>query len=640
MFATLRICFVFLSTLILAISVVPVSGRIFTAPSSSATAIQVGENVRITAEDSERYYADPTIHAHPKLPHKMLMCGLAFSPKGNDRTAVTYVSGDDGRTWKKTFESDPAARPNDPICELAANGTAYHLISPRVGTRDTVRLLLYRSPDDGEHWEQVSDWPYTDRPSLSVDSTVGPFRDRVYIHGTGYVQSIDEAPPMRKGVRLWRSTDQGRTVLGPSVRMFLNREYPVVSSNSVILADGTWVTAIAQWHSVYSGYETSSFDPVFLESTPNHPNGALQIVRSTDGGEAISSGVKVDDWYSSGRPPKWPGFSTLIPELASDNQSIFRNSVYVVWPDLRNGRTEIRFSYSRNGGRTWSRSIVVNDDHDDGPHHNHLNPMIAVNASGVIGIAWYDRRDAADNLGYSVRFTASLDGGETFLPSVLVSSQPRAFNAADRIFTGSVSERGEYAGFSVNVPGFQYSGGDFSNMTTNAANDFYPVWIDNRTGVSQAWTAPIHVTGEVTHYGDRAWSDLTDVTRGLTVELTEHSFDLKDGVLVVKARLRNESGSSICKPIVLRAVTLQSWTGRPGAVNSDNGVAGPGAAWNFDDALVKPCLGNGESSGTRELRFRLNEVRYPNEGMSRNGSRGGGLLKLEGRIFAAPPKPS
>src|SRR5215470_17155015 len=124
MFKTFGICFAFLSGLILAVSVASVGGRVLTAPTSSSTAIQVGENVRITAEDGDRYYGDPTIHAHPNLPHKMLMCGLAFSRNSNDRTAVTYVSGDDGRTWKKTFESDPAVKPNDPICELTANGTA------------------------------------------------------------------------------------------------------------------------------------------------------------------------------------------------------------------------------------------------------------------------------------------------------------------------------------------------------------------------------------------------------------------------------------------------------------------------------------------------------------------------------------
>jgi hypothetical protein len=47
-------------------------------------------------------------------------------------------------------------------------------------------------------------------------------------------------------------------------------------------------------------------------------------------------------------------------------------------------------------------------------------PAIAVNPSGAVGVMWYDRRDKPDDLGYFVRFSASVDGGETFRDKALL----------------------------------------------------------------------------------------------------------------------------------------------------------------------------------------------------------------------------
>ena len=49
---------------------------------------------------------------------------------------------------------------------------------------------------------------------------------------------------------------------------------------------------------------------------------------------------------------------------------------------------------------------------------------VAVNRDGVVGVLWYDRREANDNLAYHARFAASFDGGLTFSPSVRVSAAP------------------------------------------------------------------------------------------------------------------------------------------------------------------------------------------------------------------------
>jgi hypothetical protein len=75
---------------------------------------------------------------------------------------------------------------------------------------------------------------------------------------------------------------------------------------------------------------------------------------------------------------------------------------------------------------------------------------------------WYDRQDNPDNIGYWPQFSASFDGGETWLPSVRVSDSP---NMAS----------------------------DDTRMNQRRHGVFHPVWIDNRTGVPQIWTATVRV---------------------------------------------------------------------------------------------------------------------------------------------------
>jgi hypothetical protein len=60
---------------------------------------------------------------------------------------------------------------------------------------------------------------------------------------------------------------------------------------------------------------------------------------------------------------------------------------------------------------------------------NYETPAIAVNEGGVVGVAWYDTRRDPRGKCFEIYFSASLDGGTTFLPSVRVTQElscPRA----------------------------------------------------------------------------------------------------------------------------------------------------------------------------------------------------------------------
>jgi hypothetical protein len=156
-----------------------------------------------------------------------------------------------------------------------------------------------------------------------------------------------------------------------------------------------------------------------------------------------------------------------------------RGRAYAVWPEARfDRRTQIFIASSDDGGRSWTAPRLVSDDEpsSSNPRSNNFMPAVAVNGGGVVGVSWYDRRDNPDNLGYWPRFSASLDGGATFLASVRVSTSPN-------LVLDSKETR--------------LNSGDTAGLAADAAGVFHPVWIDNRTGVHQVWTAPVSVRGTV-----------------------------------------------------------------------------------------------------------------------------------------------
>jgi hypothetical protein len=156
----------------------------------------------------------------------------------------------------------------------------------------------------------------------------------------------------------------------------------------------------------------------------------------------------------------------------------FQGRLYAVWPDARfDRRTQILLASSSDEGRTWSAPRVVSDDgpaSSTGDRPNHFMPMVAVNRTGIVAVSWYDRRDNPDNLGYWPRFSASLDGGATWLPSVRVSTSANLVRDDKET---------------------RFNSGDTAGLAADAAGTFHLVWIDNRTGTHQAWTASVTVRG-------------------------------------------------------------------------------------------------------------------------------------------------
>jgi len=127
--------------------------------------------------------------------------------------------------------------------------------------------------------------------------------------------------------------------------------------------------------------------------------GGIHYRRSIDGGDSWSDPIRLDI-------PRIGGAET--PRLAVDRL----DNVYAVWPDLEvsvGGKDPmgigVSFSYSTDGGETWSLSkqVVTGDE-------GYEWPQVAVDSAGTIHIVWRYRDLNIGTIGY----VRSSDRGESW----------------------------------------------------------------------------------------------------------------------------------------------------------------------------------------------------------------------------------
>ena len=562
--------------------------------SAQQPAITVGANVQASKSRSDIVHNEVLLAADRSNSKNLLGCTMAFSPELNKVFTMAYVSRDNGTTWNFAVGNDSGILSGDPACTFGADGKAYFVALERSAPAND-RVVVYRSTDYGKTWSPATTLlgsaPSADRPYVIVDQTTSTYSGRVYIYGQIAQRTVDgEFAGM--SLALWRSLDGGVTFEGPVVRS-RDKSFSYHPANGVVLSDGTIVCLIAEVDSQKrnDGYGGSQYRKADIQ------NGFLKVITSTDGGESFNPAVKVNDMYAD-----WREESTGIPSVAVDRDSpAFKDRLYATWADGRFGRTQILVSYSTDKGKTWSTPHVVSDGQStvgDGP--DSFMPVAAVNADGIVGVMWYDKRDVRGGLGYYVRFATSLDGGETWQPSVRISESPKTFETqAAWPITAGVWHNG--GSLSLVFRRYEWiAGGHTAGLAADASGSFHPFWIDNRTGVSQIWTASVLVRGTVAKNGSPDLAELDDLSASTMLELAGCNYERNGNILSCNARLKNTSKESLAGPLRLRVISLRSELGEPKILNADNGQDGTGAVWSFSKD-IKP----GESSPSKLIRFQI-----------------------------------
>jgi hypothetical protein len=442
--------------------------------------ITIGPNAQVSAARPTWPHNEVVMAADPRTTGRLIACSMYWKPDGNMGSAA-YVSFDDGRSWSEPIVSG-ALYANDPTCAYGADGSVFFAHKTRSASREVAssdfdRLGLHHSRDGGRTWAAELRGPQTtDRPWIAVDPRLAAPHGRIYLAYNAHVHAADpnthDNASFRNAIALQASDDGGRTFHTYAARALMTQSADTGSNAAMsdvqVLSHGTVVVLYTQQK--VGGRNAATAKLTELAAS-------LHVLRSTDGGDSLEPAVEVAKLQSGYNAVHTRG---VPARMTVDAQSArLRDRLYVVWTDITSGRGRIMSAHSSDAGKTWSKPIAVDDDvaprgANAGP--DAFMPAVAVNGAGVVGVTWYDRRDNADNQGYTVRFAASLDGGASWLASVRVSTAPNARSQQNDSF-------------------FLVSGGDTAGLAAGADGRFHALWIDNRTGTQQVWTAPITVIG-------------------------------------------------------------------------------------------------------------------------------------------------
>ena len=356
-----------------------------------------------------------------------------------DMTCAALTSHDAGQTWRRRDFAVKGC--GDPWVAMLPTGGAVFL------TLGRSELMAHRSGDGGRSWSDnpVSFGRRFDHGTLAVDRTGGQFAGRVYVVSHQTIR--DSAGAFRSAIFVVRSADGGVTFDPPT--HIVPSNLPTFANNPVVLTDGVLIVPFVSYvrHTVDEGRTD-----------------LVWSVTSADGGATFSIPRYVAECAGH-----WG-------QLAADaSAGRFCDRLY--WTCWDRSKRRIYVYHSSDRGETWSAPVVVN------PGSGLVQTAaIAVNRDGIVGVSWYDaREDPREYLEQfrcqHVYFSASLDGGQTFLPDVKVSS---AENCPDTPANGQTGRRWT-------------AGGDYHGLAAAADGRFHLLWADSREGIYQLRTATISV---------------------------------------------------------------------------------------------------------------------------------------------------
>ena len=424
------------------------------APPEAASVTIVRADRPLIAERSQIPVVEPHLAVDPRDSNHLVAAAIVV--KATDLSAfdcAVFVSFDGGAAWTRhDFSFSECA---DPWVAIGEDGTV--LLSVLAGHQDggPADLLVFRSEDGGRTWlGPVSLGSGHDHETIAVDRSTGPRRGSFYITSQTYAEEGGTGGKSRSVALVVRSSDGGRSFPAPT-RIFLSN-LSLNTHTAVVLSDGALVVSFTDFARAMDKGQ------LWLDRERSW------VLTSDDGGKTFSVPLLVSEVCSK-------SFGTLAADLSAGP---FRDRLY--WICTSDRYEDVYLQHSSDRGERWSRPIRVNQGSGTSPYVR--TPSVTVNRDGVVGIAWYDGRDGGaryrrEFICQEIYFAASLDGGNSFLPEVKVSSEKSCPMSP---------ENGE--------AGWRWpAGGDYMGLATDAGGQFVLVWADGRRGPYRLHTATLKV---------------------------------------------------------------------------------------------------------------------------------------------------
>jgi hypothetical protein len=355
------------------------------------------------------------------------------------------VSRDGGKTWQKEplrldREKPGGARSASPHLAHDGAGRTYVVFRTKYtsGTKD---VIVAGSSDGGATWSEAPE---------PLNRGGGAFDPQVAADGQGrvYVVWFDErekdgGKPARSPLEVYfnRSEDFGKTWLPTDVLLSSASDTTArgarrrISVQPRIAIDGrgrvfviwidnrfgptevffrasedsgkTWGPEV----NVSKGATAATSHQILVNEAgrvlvvwedSRHGGPEIFFNRSEDGGKSwFPEAVRVSRHLPAGVSRSSDPSAALGPQ----------DQVFVAWQDRRNGREDIYFNRSLDGGKTWMEQDLRLDRDDAGTGVSRL-PRVATDARGVVAVVWEDDRDGFEQ----ILVNYSTDGGKTWAP--------------------------------------------------------------------------------------------------------------------------------------------------------------------------------------------------------------------------------
>lgn len=542
-------------------------------PPHSTEGMRVGTSVHVSKDLAGEPHGETEIAANPQDANQLVACSMVFPNDSPTSEVATYVSFDGGKTWKLSLRTKGQDDHEswDPDCRFGSGHVLYALSEGSGPNYPDGYNRVDRSNDGGKTWDTSTLAIHAERSFIVVNDKPGPQNGWLYLYGLGEDTKV---------IRVGYSTDLGKTFFTQVVPME-QELHDVNVGPGAILSDGSLVFPM----------------PVMKQSPEDSPQGfrvrlpaQIQLVRVEF--QRANWPLKVQTttigpWFADFEPN-----GSYYTSLAVDQSNgPFRDRIYVVWEDRSSDRSQVKLSFSTDKGKAWSHPRLIDDDvarqvGDTIHGPDDIHGVVAVNPQGVVGVMWFDRREFTDNLGWAVRFRASLDGGETFLPSMKVSNLDYDPGRGEHVYLFGGSEGlNVQSTNTLSIPWFVFHGGHTMGLTAAADGRFHPLWIANPTGVPQLWTSDITVDGKVVNNGNPNLAKLEDASKLVRLEFLNRYYDAKTTSVDFELRLQNSSKATIRGPLKVRVLDVDSYVGDVTIQEDGAEKSAEGVVWDFTSLL-------------------------------------------------------
>ena len=332
---------------------------------------------------------EPSIAVDPTDGNKMTIGWRQFDSIQSDfRQGGWGYTTDAGVHWTFPGVLEPGVFRSDPVTHSDEIGKFFYLSLLGDNFCDDV----WASTNGGQTWTQGGPAHGGDKEWFTIDKTGGPGHGFQYQFWSGFF-------PCDFG-EFSRSTDGGLTWMSPiNVPNDTDTGALDVDTNGNLFVGGSDFSG--QFRCLRSsnaqiGNQTPTFD---------------QNTQVNLGGFLIQGGIN--------------GIGLCGQTFIAIDRSgtATNNNIYMLASVVPNGQntTEVMLARSTDGGVTFSAPIRINDDAN---HQSkwHYFGTLSVAPNGRIDVAWYDTRNAANNIDSQLFYSFSTDAGVTWAVNVAVSS--------------------------------------------------------------------------------------------------------------------------------------------------------------------------------------------------------------------------